>query len=619
MKKLAILFALLCVICLLAACDKDPVPSQTPSSVPATKPSATQPMETTQPIETTQPPHEHTWVDATCTAPKTCSSCGAVEGQPKDHSWDEGKVTAEATEDADGEKLHTCTLCGETKTVVIPALGHTHSYEAKVTKPTCTDAGYTTHTCRCGDSYVSDEVAAKGHDWKKADCTSPKTCKTCGATEGAAKGHDWKAADCTAPKTCKTCGATEGAAKGHDWKAADCTSPKTCKTCGATEGSAKGHDWKAADCTSPKTCKICGATEGSAKGHDWKAADCTAPKTCKTCGAVEGSAKGHDWKAADCTSPKTCKTCGAVEGSAKGHDWKAADCTSPKTCKTCGATEGSAKGHDWKAADCTSPKTCKTCGKTEGTTSSHSWQEASCEKPRHCSICGATEGAALGHEWTLFACESWMKCSRCGEFGGEYVHHNWDENGMCTVCLYTNCALYGHEYFYNRCFYCKGYDEESTAMAQALLPQIVTPGMSEYETVKAIHDYIVNNTQYDYDRLLNDTVPDISHSPLGVLQYGVAVCQGYAYAFELLCDLSGIECDFVGGVAGGGGHAWNQVKVDGKWYNVDTTWDDPIYFLNGVRVPYLSYDYFLVSDDVLYQDHSTDSAQHICTESYPKP
>ena len=62
-----------------------------------------------------------------------------------------------------------------------------------------------------------------------------------------------------------------------------------------------------------------------------------------------------------------------------------------------------------------------------------------------------------------------------------------------------------------------------------------------------------------------------------------------------------------------------QVKVDGKWYNVDTTWDDPIYFLNGVRVPYLSYDYFLVSDDVLYQDHSTDSAQHICTESYPKP
>ena len=598
MKKLVVLLMLLSLLLVLGACGDD--------QTAPTEPAATQGQTPTNPHETlpttvptepttvpTQPPHEHTWVDATCTAPKTCATCGTVEGNPKDHSWDAGTVTVEATEEATGEKLHTCIVCGETKSVSIPALGHTHAYEAKVTKPTCTEAGYTTHTCRCGDSYVSDEVAAKGHDWKKADCTAPKTCKTCGATEGSAKGHDWKKADCTAPKTCKTCGATEGSAKGHDWKKADCSAPKTCKTCGATEGSAKGHDWKAADCATPKTCKTCGATEGSAKGHDWKAADCATPKTCKTCGATEGAAKGHDWKAADCSAPKTCKTCGATEGAAKGHDWKAADCATPKTCKTCGATEGAAKGHDWKKADCTSPKTCKTCG--------------------------ATEGTALGHVWTVVACESWEKCSRCGEPGGEYVHHSWNEYGMCTMCLYTNCEIYGHEYFYNRCFYCKCYDEECIAMAEALLPQIVTAQMSEYEMVKAIHDYIVNNTQYDYDRLLNGTVPDISHSPLGVLQYGVAVCQGYAYAFELLCDLSGIECEFVGGVAGGGGHAWNQVKVDGKWYNIDVTWDDPIYYVNDVLTPYLSYDYFLVSDAVLYQDHVTEDAQHVCTESYPMP
>ena len=199
------------------------------------------------------------------------------------------------------------------------------------------------------------------------------------------------------------------------------------------------------------------------------------------------------------------------------------------------------------------------------------------------------------------------------------MHHSWNEYGMCTMCLYTNCEIYGHEYFYNRCFYCKCYDEECIAMAEALLPQIVTAQMSEYEKVKSIHDYIVNNTQYDYDNLLNGTVPEVSHSPLGVLQYGVAVCQGYAYAFELLCDLSGLECEFVGGVAGGGGHAWNQVKVDGKWYNIDVTWDDPIYYFNGVLTPYLSYDYFLVSDAVLYQDHVTEDAQHVCTESYPMP
>lgn len=75
----------------------------------------------------------------------------------------------------------------------------------------------------------------------------------------------------------------------HNWTAADCTHPKTCTTCGATEGSALGHDWKAADCTHAKTCSRCGATEGSALGHDWKPATESAPKTCSRCGATEGS------------------------------------------------------------------------------------------------------------------------------------------------------------------------------------------------------------------------------------------------------------------------------------------------------------------------------------------
>ena len=170
MKKRVVLLLLLSLLLVLGACGDDQTvptePAATHGQTP-TNPYETQP--TTVPTEPTtvptQPPHEHTWVDATCTAPKTCSSCGAVEGQPKDHSWDAGTVTVEPTEEAEGEKRHACTACGATKTVVIPALGHTHSYEAKVTKPTCTDAGYTTHTCRCGDSYVSDEVAAKGHDW----------------------------------------------------------------------------------------------------------------------------------------------------------------------------------------------------------------------------------------------------------------------------------------------------------------------------------------------------------------------------------------------------------------------------------------------------------------------
>ena len=48
---------------------------------------------------------------------------------------------------------------------------HVHSYEAVVTEPTCTEGGYTTYTCSCGDSYVADETAALGHDWKGTSCT----------------------------------------------------------------------------------------------------------------------------------------------------------------------------------------------------------------------------------------------------------------------------------------------------------------------------------------------------------------------------------------------------------------------------------------------------------------
>ena len=48
---------------------------------------------------------------------------------------------------------------------------HEHSYEAVVTAPTCTEAGYTTYTCECGESYIGDETAALGHEWKGTSCT----------------------------------------------------------------------------------------------------------------------------------------------------------------------------------------------------------------------------------------------------------------------------------------------------------------------------------------------------------------------------------------------------------------------------------------------------------------
>ena len=120
----------------------------------------------------------------------------------------------------------TCTVCGE---VIVKALDH--SYKAVVTAPTCKAGGYTTYTCACGDSYVADKVAAKGHTpGAAATCTTAQKCTVCDAELAKATGHSYKAA-VTAPTcteegyttyTCE-CGdsyvADKVAAKGHSYGA----------------------------------------------------------------------------------------------------------------------------------------------------------------------------------------------------------------------------------------------------------------------------------------------------------------------------------------------------------------------------------------------------------------
>lgn len=142
-----------------------------------------------------------------------------------------------------------------------------------------------------------------------------------------------------------------------------------------------------------------------------------------------------------------------------------------------------------------------------------------------------------------------------------------------------------------------GQDAEMLNAAQAIHDALVTPGMSEYDQVKAFHDWLVNNTEYDLN------FSESSYDAAGPLLYGRAVCDGYSKALDLLCYLSGIDCVRINGEATNsagqaGSHAWNKVKIDGRWYNVDVTWDDPV----STR-PILRYDYFLVSDNVLSRDH----------------
>lgn len=149
------------------------------------------------------------------------------------------------------------------------------------------------------------------------------------------------------------------------------------------------------------------------------------------------------------------------------------------------------------------------------------------------------------------------------------------------------------------------YKEKNTTTneyAKSILDLIITNDMKDVDKIRAVHDYIIINTVYDAKNLDAGTLPDSSFTIEGVLQEGVAVCQGYAETFQLFMELLEIESYFVEGVdrRTNVGHAWNMVKLDSDWYHVDTTWDDPIPDQGGRA----QYKYFLVTDKVLAEDHS---------------
>lgn len=164
-------------------------------------------------------------------------------------------------------------------------------------------------------------------------------------------------------------------------------------------------------------------------------------------------------------------------------------------------------------------------------------------------------------------------------------------------------------------------DDSSSGM-EAVAASILSSGMSEYEIVKAIHDYLVFNVDYDYENLYADTLPDTAYTAEGALLLHSAVCEGYARAFNYLCEQAGLESLMVYGSANDGttvlSHAWNQVRVDNAWFNVDVTWDDPL--VNGELVSdgsNIIYDYFLVPDSSLEGTHTAEGPddRHVCSDT----
>ncbi|MEK4083041.1 DUF5050 domain-containing protein [Psychrobacillus sp. FSL K6-1415] len=145
-----------------------------------------------------------------------------------------------------------------------------------------------------------------------------------------------------------------------------------------------------------------------------------------------------------------------------------------------------------------------------------------------------------------------------------------------------------------------------------IIKENIRKGMSDLEKVKSIHDYLVLSVAYDYDNFLKNNVSDDSYEAYGALINKIVVCDGYTKSMALILNMVGVQTIQVTGIANGGNHSWNMVKIDGQYYHVDTTWDDPVPNKPGS----VHYNYFLKNTKQLKVNHQWDeTAYPVATSS----
>lgn len=138
-----------------------------------------------------------------------------------------------------------------------------------------------------------------------------------------------------------------------------------------------------------------------------------------------------------------------------------------------------------------------------------------------------------------------------------------------------------------------------------LLLSQVSDTWSDREKALYVHDYLVSQFRYDKTYTRYDIY--------SLFVEGTAVCQGYTLAYNYIMQLLGIPCVAV--PSDTMGHIWNQIQLDGKWYHVDLTYDDPLPDIAGVA----RHDNFLLSDTRIStqtnNEHEDWKSDYACTDT----
>ncbi len=303
------------------------------------------------------------------------------------------------------ELAQICTVCDA---VLIGALGH--SFSDVVTPPTCTEQGYTTHSCeKCGSSYADNYVPPMHVRGAPASCESNGLCIMCGTVLEIALGHDYSMSK-TDP-TCFECGYTTYSCSRCDsvydddyvdpthtpGDEATCVFAQKCTVCNTVLDEALGHIY--ADTVTLPSCFSQGYTTHKCDRCQSSYIDSYEPPAHTPIGSVS------------CESMQICAVCNAILSGALGHDYT--ETVTPPTCSEQGYTTYSCNRCESSfAVNYVAPK---------GHTPSG---EATCEKAQICTVCNETVGEPRGHNFELDNVAS--SCLR-----GGYTMYT------CTVCSYS--------------------------------------------------------------------------------------------------------------------------------------------------------------------------------------
>jgi len=404
------------------------------------------------------------------------------ETEPLGHSWDDGEVTKEPTEDEEGEKSFVCLRCGEIKTEVLPKSEHVHSFTSKIIVPSCQSEGYTEYSCDCGYTYKEDYKEPVDHWWNDGEITKEPseeeegektfTCFFCGETKTEsipAIEHIHTYIGTVTEPDC-----TE---EGYTTYACVCG-----KSYIGSKLPAKGHSWDAGTVTKKPTekeegeklftCTVCGETKTEKLDvldhtHIY-VMETTAPTctengyTTYTCACGKGyvgsevPAKGHKWDKGVITRQPTdsepgeklftCTVCGETETESipiPEHTHTYVGKRTDPTCTEDGYTTYSclcgkgyvgniipAYGHDWD----------------NGIVTAEPSETENGEKTYSCVVCGETKTEiipALDHEHSYEAMVTAATCTEDGfttytcACGDSYIGdetpaygHKWDDGEL---------------------------------------------------------------------------------------------------------------------------------------------------------------------------------------------